>query len=242
MALVALLTLTMMACTWRQEGKKMVAATTVEYTFPGEWEEHEGTWLIWPHNYGIISPEYVDMIDDIWVTMTEALHHGEKVHIVAYDAAEQTRISALLTEASVDMSQVDFTIAESDQFWARDCGPLFIMDSNGKPAILDCGYNGYGRMDKFGAHVPEDMRWELPEFVREEYMENYVKDNVLASTIAQHIGVECIDLNGFVLEGALSRLTAVAQSSPPRAASSTRIATPVLRVTMQRYTSRSIWV
>lgn len=46
------------------------------YTLPGEWEEHEGTWLIWPHNYGLIDPEYVDMIDDIWVTMADALHTG----------------------------------------------------------------------------------------------------------------------------------------------------------------------
>ena len=27
---------------------------SVKYTFPGEWEEHEGTWLVWPHNFGVI--------------------------------------------------------------------------------------------------------------------------------------------------------------------------------------------
>ena len=145
--------------------------------------------------------EYVDMIDDIWVTMTKALHTGERVHIVAYSGAESTRITSLLEEAGVDMSQVDFLIAETDQFWARDCGPMFAMDSEGNPAILDWGYNGYGRMYKFGSSVPEKWRWELPEFAREEYLGNYVKDDGLAEYVASAIGVNCVNLNGFILEG-----------------------------------------
>ena len=174
---------------------------TVKYTFPGEWEEHEGTWLVWPHNFGVIEPEYVDMIDDIWVTMTAALHAGEKVHIIAYSEEEQSRITGLLTDAGVDMAQVDFLIAESDQFWARDCGPVFVYDAQGNAAILDAGYNGYGRMEKLGPDVPEKDRWEMPEFVREEYMENFLKDDLLAAAVADSLGVTCVDINGFVLEG-----------------------------------------
>ena len=180
---------------------KMLKETTVEYVFPGEWELHEGTWLIWPHDNGVILPEYVDMIDDAWITITQALHIGERVHIVAYNEDERSRISALLTEASVDMSQIDFVIAESDQFWARDCGPVFVMDADGNPAVLDWGYNGYARMDKLGPDVPEDLRWEMPEFVREEYLENYVKDDMLAEKIARAIDMECVNINQFVLEG-----------------------------------------
>lgn len=175
--------------------------TPVEYFFPAEWERHEGTWLIWPHDYGFITPEYVDMIEDVWFTMTEALHTGERVHIVAYNEEERNRISTLLNEKGVDMSKVDFLLAETDQFWARDCGPMFVMDSQGSPAILDWGYNGYARMDKLGPNVPEDQLWEMPEFVREEYLENYVKDDLLAKTIADGIGVAHVDINRFILEG-----------------------------------------
>ena len=174
---------------------------TVEYTFPGEWEEHEGTWLIWPHNYGVITPKYVDMIDDIWVTMTKSLHTGERVHIVVYNDNERSRISTLLAGEGVDISQVDFYVAETDQFWARDYGPMFAFDSDSKPVILDWGFNGYARMAKLGPDVPEDQRWEMPEFVRQEYLENYVKDDVLAQNIASAIDVKSIGLNGFVLEG-----------------------------------------
>lgn len=198
--IIAALTLLMASCS-SIEDDHTLKNTVVEYTFPAEWENHEGTWLIWPHNYGVIVSEYVDMIEDIWVTMTKALHTGERVHIVAYDAQERSRISTLLQEEGVDMSQVDFLLVETDQFWARDCGPMYAIDSEGKPAILDWGFNGYGRMDKLGPDVPEDLRWEMPEFVREEYLENYVKDDFLAKTIAEATGVEHVNLNGFILEG-----------------------------------------
>jgi agmatine deiminase len=56
-------------------------------------------------------------------------------------------------------------------------------------------------MAKLGPDVPEDLRWEMPEFVRQEYLENYIKDDVLAQNIASAIGVESINLNGFILEG-----------------------------------------
>ena len=184
-----------------QPAKETARETSIEFVFPEEWAEHEGTWLIWPHNYGVIEPEYVDMIDDLWITMTEALHTGEKVHIIVYNEEEQTRVSNLLTEAAVDLEQIDFLISESDQFWARDCGPMFVFDADGATAILDCGYNGYGRMEKLGPDVPEKLRWEMPEFVREEYLENYTKDDLLASAVAIASGVDCIDLNDFVLEG-----------------------------------------
>ena len=181
--------------------KEIAPETPIEFVMPGEWVEHEGTWLIWPHDYGVIEPEYVDMIDDIWVTMTKALHTGEKVHIVVYNENEQSRVSDLLADEKVDLYQVDFTILESDQFWARDCGPIFVFDETGTPAILDCGYNGYGRMEKLGPDVPEDLRWEMPEFVREEYLENYIKDDLLAASIADALGIQSININGFVLEG-----------------------------------------
>lgn len=181
--------------------KPVVVNEETTYTFPAEWEDHEGTWLIWPHHYGIITPDYVDMIEEVWVEITKALHTGEKVHIVAYNEEEQARITSQLQQEGVMLSQVDFYIQQTDQFWARDYGPMFAFDNDKKTVILDWGYNGYGRSYKYGPNVPEDLRWELPDFVREEYMENYTKDDKLAENISSAIGIERINLNTFVLEG-----------------------------------------
>lgn len=41
----------------------------------------------------------------------------------------------------------------------------------------------------------------MPDFAREEYLENYVKDDALAQRVANTIGIRRVNLNGFVFEG-----------------------------------------
>jgi Porphyromonas-type peptidyl-arginine deiminase len=61
------------------------------YYMPAEDEEHEGTWLTWPHNYGWDS-KHVQRYETMYVAIAKALHTGEKVHIVVYDSTEKDRV------------------------------------------------------------------------------------------------------------------------------------------------------
>ena len=113
------------------------------YFFPDESELHEGTWLQWPHQYeyGI---SFRNENDATWVAMTNALQANEKVHIIAYNSTEQTRITNLLTSASVPLTNVDFKIFQTNDVWVRDNGPIYVYDSNGNLVIEDWGFNGWG--------------------------------------------------------------------------------------------------
>ena len=73
------------------------------FFFPSEEGKHEGTWLAWPHQYadkqsyyfgeeGIDGEVYVEMLEPTWIEITKALHTGETVHIIVYNADEQTRV------------------------------------------------------------------------------------------------------------------------------------------------------
>lgn len=117
--------------------------TIMTYTMPGEDMTHEGTWLTWPHRYtyGI---GYPHEIEGIWVEMVMALHTGEKIHIITYNKSEQTRITRLLTDSAVDLRQIDFVLAQSDDVWARDTGPMFVFDKNNKLVIADFAFDGWG--------------------------------------------------------------------------------------------------
>ena len=79
------------------------------YTFPDETSQHEGTWLQWPHQYEY-GVAYRNSLDATWVAMTNALQANEKVHIIAYNTTEQTRVTNLLTSNSVPLANVDFKI------------------------------------------------------------------------------------------------------------------------------------
>jgi agmatine deiminase len=119
-------------------------ATEVLYTMPEESEPHEGTWLQWPHHYQY-GLAYRNGLDPAWIDMTKALVTSEKVHIVAYNDAEKSRIITLLSTAGIDLTNIDFSIYKTDDVWVRDNGPIYVKDKSGKSAILDWGFNAWGQ-------------------------------------------------------------------------------------------------
>ena len=123
-----------------------LAATT--YTMPDETQPHEGTWLQWPHafQYGTT---YRNRLDATWVAMTKALVQSEKVHIIAYNATEKTRITTLLNNAAVPSANVDFKIFQTNDVWVRDNGPIYVKDATGTMQIEDWGFNGWGNKTPF---------------------------------------------------------------------------------------------
>ena len=116
---------------------------TVQFTFPDESEPHEGTWLQWPHQYEY-GAAFRNENDATWVAMTKALVANEKVHIIAYNATEQTRITNLLTANSVSLTNVDFKIFQTNDVWVRDNGPIYARNAAGNLVIQDYGFNGWG--------------------------------------------------------------------------------------------------
>ncbi len=125
---------------------EMFVAQTVatpQYIMPDEAKPHEGTWLQWPHHYQY-GTTYRNRLDATWVAMTKELVESEKVHIVAYNATEKTRITNLLTAATVPLANVDVKIFQTNDVWVRDNGPIFVKDAAGKMYIQDWGFNGWG--------------------------------------------------------------------------------------------------
>ncbi len=147
------------------------------YTMPDETEQHEGTWLQWPHQYEY-GTAYRNSLDATWVAMTLALQANEKVHIIAYNTTEKTRIMNKLTAASVPLTNVDFRIHQTNDVWIRDSGPIFVRNSSGNLAVGDFNFNGWG--GKYG----------------------YAKCNVIPASVATDITMSSVNLNSIMtLEG-----------------------------------------
>lgn len=147
-----------------------------QYTMPLENEEHEGTWLQWPHNF-TYPPFYKEDLEDTWVSMTRELIKGENVHIIAYDSNELEYIAQLLINEGISLDNIDFLIKPNDDVWVRDNGAIFVRDANMDLHALDWGFNGWGG----------DTPFELC--------------NTVPPVIAGNIGLPVIDLNSVVLEG-----------------------------------------
>ncbi|MBL7816311.1 MAG: agmatine deiminase family protein [Saprospiraceae bacterium] len=118
--------------------------TTILYTMPDESEPHEGTWLQWPHEYQY-GTTYRNRLDATWVKITKELVSSEKVHLVVYDETAKNRVVGLLNTEGVLLTNIDFKIYPTDDVWARDNGPIYAKDKDGKWVIEDWGFNGWGK-------------------------------------------------------------------------------------------------
>ena len=148
----------------------------IQYTMPSEENQHEGTWLQWPHNF-TYPPWHQEDNEPAFIEMVAALETGENVHILVYDANEQIHVQQVLSAASVPLTNVVFYIHPNDDYWVRDNGPIFVYDNNNNLTILDFGFNGWGG--------------DAP----------YVLDNQIPTLIANDLSLPYVDLDAFVLEG-----------------------------------------
>lgn len=140
------------------------------YTFPDETEQHEGTWLQWPHGHEY-GNTYMTENNATWVAMTNALQVNEKVHIVHYDATHKTQILNLLSAASVPTTNVTFHLSQTNDVWARDNFGVFVRNASGALVLEDWGFNGWGG----------------------DY--NFVKDNLVPAVASSASGIPLLNLN-----------------------------------------------
>lgn len=122
--------------------------SAIQYTFPEEKNEHEGTWLQWPHHYQY-GETYRDRLDATWVALAKEIVDVEKLHLIVYDQVEKNRVVNLLEKNNIPLTNIDFRIYPNDDVWVRDNGPIFAKDSSGKLVIEDWGFNGWGNKAKF---------------------------------------------------------------------------------------------
>lgn len=109
---------------------------------PAEWEPHEGTWLIWPHNDTHEGSQI--RLEHLWLEMTSALHKHETVHIVVTDTRREKHLQRQLQYYGLD-DNIEIHVIPNDDVWARDCGPIFLINDDGESAITTWQFNGWGK-------------------------------------------------------------------------------------------------
>ncbi len=109
---------------------------------PAEWAAQSGVLLTWPRPDSDWGEDLV-IIEPVFAAIASRISHHEKVIVTCGDAAQRTRVTALIEKARGRLSQIAFPLAPSNDVWARDHGPITVIES-GKPLLLDFGFNGWG--------------------------------------------------------------------------------------------------
>jgi agmatine deiminase len=116
------------------------------YRMPAEWEQHEATWLAWPHNPEDW-PGKFQTIPWVYAEIVRLLSAHERVHLIVEDAKMLERALSILDRAGANLDQVSFHPWPTDRVWTRDSGPIFVRNSEGKVAITDWRFNAWAKYE-----------------------------------------------------------------------------------------------
>ncbi|WP_455366818.1 agmatine deiminase family protein [Kaarinaea lacus] len=109
---------------------------------PAEWEPQSGIMLTWPHKDTDWKPLLAE-VEPVFVSICLHTSRREKVLIVARNLQHQHHIEQLLVSAGVEMDNILFGLAPSNDSWARDHGAVTIIE-NDQPLLLDFQFNAWG--------------------------------------------------------------------------------------------------
>ena len=136
------------------------------FSFPAEWAPHRGTWISWPRPEGISFPgKYHEAIEDI-AGLIAVLVQREEVHLNVPNDNYERIVRQFLRSRQVPLRRVFFHYIPTNEAWARDHGPAFVLrNRRGKTqaAIVDWGFNAWG-----GKYPPWDADDAVPTRIAEE--------------------------------------------------------------------------
>ena len=136
------------------------------FSFPPEWFAHQATWISWPRPEGISFPgRYHEAIEDI-AGLIRVLAAREEVHLNVPNENYRRIVSEFLKERRVPLRRVFFHYIPTNEAWARDHGPAFVLrQRRGKSeaAIVDWGFNAWG-----GKYPPWDADDAVPTRIADE--------------------------------------------------------------------------
>lgn len=136
------------------------------FSFPPEWYPRRGTWISWPRPEGISFPgKYHQAIEDI-AGLIRVLARREEVHLNVPNENYRRLVTEFLKARQVAMRRVFFHFIPTNEAWARDHGPAFVLrQRRGKTeaAVVDWGFNAWG-----GKYPPWDADDAVPTRIAEE--------------------------------------------------------------------------
>ncbi|MEA2118390.1 agmatine deiminase family protein [Halovibrio sp. HP20-50] len=153
----------------------MTLATTTYRLLP-EWHSQDGIQLTWPRHDGDWAP-LLARIEATLERIVIATARYQRVLICVPDALTKERLAATFDAYGVPASKLQLIVAPTDDTWARDHGPISVVDENGQLAMLDYTFTGWG--GKFPAERDNQLTqrlanagvWDCPVTARDFVLE-----------------------------------------------------------------------
>ncbi|MFL6452244.1 MAG: agmatine/peptidylarginine deiminase [Bryobacteraceae bacterium] len=114
------------------------------FRMPAEWEQHEATWLAWPHEKTDWPGKFTP-VPWVYGEIVRHLSRVEKVRILIENADEEEKARRVLRKSNAELAAVEFFQLRTDRSWTRDFCPIFVKDRADQIQMLDWKFNGWGK-------------------------------------------------------------------------------------------------
>lgn len=129
-----------------------------DFRMPGEFEPHEGTWMLWPER------------TDTW---RNGAKPGQKAFLDVATAISKFEPVTLCVSANqfehvraLVPDEIRVVEISSNDAWMRDIGPTFVKNDQGEVRGIDWGFNAWGGLEE-GLYFP----WHMDTHVKQKVME-----------------------------------------------------------------------
>ena len=116
------------------------------FRMPAEWDQHEATWIGWPHNRTDWPGKFVT-IPWVYGEIVRKLSLGEIVRILVDSVSHEEKARSILTRAGVNLSRIQFFRFPTNRGWTRDFGPIFVKRYNrpSETAVVRFRFNAWAK-------------------------------------------------------------------------------------------------
>lgn len=114
----------------------------VRLRLPAEWEPQSGVMLTWPHP-ATDWAERLGAVNPVFAAIGREIAARERLLSVCHSPVHARQVRDLLQNAGARPDRLLFALAENNDSWARDHGPLTTL-AHGRALLNDFVFNGWG--------------------------------------------------------------------------------------------------
>jgi len=127
------------------------------FVFPAEWEQHECSWISWPHH----EPDWPGKLEAVkwaYVELVRLIGSSEHVHVLCNSGSLLAEANEMLTRSGISDSLYSLHVLPTDRTWLRDSGPTAVRDQNGKISLVNWAFNAWAKYDNYQQDVKVPVR------------------------------------------------------------------------------------
>jgi agmatine/peptidylarginine deiminase len=113
------------------------------FRLPPEWYPQDAVMLTWPHKDTDWAP-YLDEVEPVYIDISQQVLQRQSLVVICHNELVQTHVQALLHSINHTAGQLYTFIIPCDDTWARDHGPITLVNESQQTNSLDFVFNGWG--------------------------------------------------------------------------------------------------